>query len=762
MKRLRLFIYVILVMMIVPVFVNAESLYVTDCDNNKIYTTIPSNLKGLAKIMAQNAYLDNGQSEYINSCSGVDFNNISSNTNGKGIYEIASTKNDTYPIYYYRGAVTNNNVKFGGFCWKAIRTTDTGGVKLIYNGEPDQDGYCTNTTGTSTQIRKRVFNVRSQSPADVGYMYGTRYEYSEKAPSNLVSPYVYGNDVTYSDGKYTLINTMTSTGTWSTDYNTLNNNHYTCFSTGTTCGGSVYYVYHTKSSALYVAYYIVLRNGNKVEDALNEMFNGDNVNESNSSIKNTIDNWYNTNLSSYTNYIEDTLYCNDRSIGSLGGWDPNGGNTLNNRLSFSPYTRTFVNHSPSLACNRLVDRFTVSESIGNGKLTYPIGLITGDEIMYAGGHELNNNSTYYLYTNLEYWSMSPGEFDSFSGDLISVGSSGRIGLDFFNDTDGGLRPVISLSPSTSVVSGNGTSTNPYLIDFYYSISIEDNNKTEDIDIDVDDISAVEPGRTVTFRITPIDNYVLDSIEILDKNNNQVSYNPTGNENEYSFTMPSSNVTIAPSYKKNKFKVNISIENETEDININVDNISSVLVGENVVFKVTPIKGYKINNIRIIDSNNNEVTFNSTGTNNEYSFVMPESDVTIIPSYEKVSNSVNVEDNKNTKEIIIEVNDSRAVVYDDIVVFRIDPDDGYEISNIIIIDENNNKIKYEKTSNKNEYRFIMPDTNVFIKPIYKKIETKKDNNIIDNPKTGMMIIFIIMLLLSICIISKYIVKKVRYE
>ena len=45
---------------------------------------------------------------------------------------------DTYanPVYYYKGNVQNNNVLFGGFCWKIVRTTETGGVKIVYNGIP--------------------------------------------------------------------------------------------------------------------------------------------------------------------------------------------------------------------------------------------------------------------------------------------------------------------------------------------------------------------------------------------------------------------------------------------------------------------------------------------------------------------------------------------------------------------------------------------------------------------------------------------------
>ena len=431
---------------------------VTDCDNNELSTTAPSSLKGLAKIMAKNAYLDNGKSEYVSSCNGVDFSDISSDTNGKGIYEIASTKNDTYPIYYYRGAVDNNNVKFAGFCWKIVRTTDTGGVKIIYNGEPDGSGNCTNTTGTSTQIGTSRFNTNYSSPADVGYMYGTRYTGTSKSSSNLATAYVYGKDVTYSGGTYTLTNTMTSTGNWSTDYNTLSNNHYTCFSTGTTCS-SVYYIYFTNSS---YADYITLANGKKVEDALNEMFNGSNVNANSSTAKTIVENWYNTNLSSYTSYIEDTIYCNDRSISQLGGWNPDEGDTTK-YLSFSSSTRTWTNHTPNLECTRPQDRFTVSNSNGNGALTYPIGLITSDEVMYAGGRGLTANRTYYLYTNQVYWSFSPYYFDYYSAYEIGVASTGLVSVIYVNGA-AGLRPVVSL-PATSAVesTGDGTSTNPYVI-----------------------------------------------------------------------------------------------------------------------------------------------------------------------------------------------------------------------------------------------------------------------------------------------------------
>ena len=418
-----------------------------ECIKNNLYNKL-----------AKDAVLDDRASTYVTSSNGIDFSQISSDTNGKGIYEIASTKDDDYPIYYYRGEVDNNNVKFGGFCWKAIRTTDTGGVKMIYNGEPDQDGYCTNTTGASTQIGSSKYNTNYSSISDVGYMYGTKYSSSKKDGSALATAYMYGNDVTYSNGTYTLIDTMTSSGDWSSDYSTLNNNHYTCFSNGTTCS-SVYFIFQTGTT---FANYITLTNGKKVEDALDEMF----TNTTNSTAKTQVDNWYNSNLSSYTNYIEDTIYCNDRSISNLGGFNPDGGNTPNSSsfLYFSSDTRK-DNYIPSLECSRMQDRFTVSSSKGNGALTYPVGLITSDEVMYAGGKTgtTNSNTTYYLYTNFAYWTISPNDY---RGSYAYVNEMNRYG--YFDETGvyftNGLRPVISISPNSALESGSdGTATNPYVV-----------------------------------------------------------------------------------------------------------------------------------------------------------------------------------------------------------------------------------------------------------------------------------------------------------
>ena len=255
---------------------------------------------------------------------------------------------DTYanPVYYYKGNVQNNNVLFAGFCWKIVRTTETGGVKIVYNGV-QKNGSC-NNTGTNSQIGESAFNNDNNSPAYVGYMHNTVYTYSNKAMSSQ-SNIVFGNSFTYNNGTYTLKDTKT-VATWSSGYNTINNNHYTCMTTGTTCS-SIYYVYYTNSSS---AYYITLTRGKTVNDALNEMLYANDVNKNDSTIKAYIDSWYENNLASYEDKLEDTVFCNDRSMSneSLNGWNPNGGST-STYLNFKNYSTS----NQSLACANEKSKF---------------------------------------------------------------------------------------------------------------------------------------------------------------------------------------------------------------------------------------------------------------------------------------------------------------------------------------------------------------------------------------------------------------------
>ena len=102
----------------------------------------------------------------------IDYKVRSGVSGTNGIYMTTATEGNV-PIYYFRGDAdkVNNNIIFNNMCWKIIRTTETGGVKLIYNGTPT-DGKCETQTGDATQIGTSKFNEKYDDNAYVGYMYG--------------------------------------------------------------------------------------------------------------------------------------------------------------------------------------------------------------------------------------------------------------------------------------------------------------------------------------------------------------------------------------------------------------------------------------------------------------------------------------------------------------------------------------------------------------------------------------------------------------
>ena len=368
-----------------------------------------------------------------------------------GIYVVSSTVNDTNPIYYYRGAVTDNNVLFANFCWKIVRTTETGGVKLIYNGSPAEDGSCANT-GTSSQISTSAFNSSSSSPADVGYMYGTRYASGSQSLSSQSDTIIYGNKAIWDGTTYTLDDTYPSTS-WSSDRTTLATKyHYTCFTSEDTCT-SVYYIHYFGNST--TPYYLTFSNGITLETAKDAMF----TNTTNSTIKNTIDTWYASNMTSYTSKLEDTIWCNDRSFysGSLAGESVDAGTGYS---YFGAYGRNVSTKSPSLTCPDSNDAFTVSSSNGNGSLTYPVGLLTADELTLAGSGHSSYSATSYLYTGQWVWSLSPSNTSSYSYEFSLKTQLYLIDGVYVSR---GVRPSVSLAPNTEITSGDGSTSKPYVI-----------------------------------------------------------------------------------------------------------------------------------------------------------------------------------------------------------------------------------------------------------------------------------------------------------
>ncbi|MBR2678760.1 MAG: hypothetical protein IKE63_05025 [Bacilli bacterium] len=354
-----------------------------------------------------------------------------------GDHHDSFTEEPSKDIYYWYGIndtggaaiLDKNNVIFAGFCWQMIRTTDTGGVKLIYNGLPNS-GQC-NNSGTAQQIGTSTFNTNYNSPAYVGYMYNPSTLITYKENSAATSGSLFGTGVTYNGGNYTLTNT-------STTYDETH--HYTCNNTTGICGTVRYYYYYN--------YYTEISNGRTIDQCLTDMLSADNVNQTNSTIKTNVDNWYANNMVSYTSKLEDTIFCNDRGIRDLGGWNPNGGS----KASYLLFKHGSANSD--LSCTNITDQFSLTNT--KAKLTYPVGLLTSPET-----NLLSNSNA--IKTEQVYWLISPSSFYNDNALERSVKTTGIVTNYIINSTYG-VRPAISLKPGTLYTSGDGSKNNPYIVE----------------------------------------------------------------------------------------------------------------------------------------------------------------------------------------------------------------------------------------------------------------------------------------------------------
>ena len=188
------------------------------------------------------------------------------------------------------------------------------------------------------------------------------------------------------------------------------------------------------------------------------------ANTNDSTIKAYLDNWYKINIEDkgLSSYISDTLFCNDRSFGSSNSGTGIGTSVTYYRWYEGPWSSTSSRQYPRFTCTEQNDRFTVDDEVtGNGDLTYPIGLVTTDEVVLAGGYSTNNYG-YYLYTGNDYWTMSPYYFYGNNARVRSVGSYGNASN--FNSvySSYGVRPTLNLIPDSLKV-GSGTADDPYMI-----------------------------------------------------------------------------------------------------------------------------------------------------------------------------------------------------------------------------------------------------------------------------------------------------------
>ena len=191
------------------------------------------------------------------------------------------------------------------------------------------------------------------------------------------------------------------------------------------------------------------------------------ANTNNSTIKEVIDSWYASNMTSYAKYLSETaIYCSDREVGE-GTYTATG-----LKFYYAPYTRIDTNKAATYGCTATEDKFTVDSAAGNGKLTYPIALMTVDELVFAGGAYRESALTWYYYNSVKgsstgkisWWLMSPYDWGANSSVFRTYGSDSP-GFLYERRVDDtlGVRPVISIKGNNLWKSGDGTASSPYEI-----------------------------------------------------------------------------------------------------------------------------------------------------------------------------------------------------------------------------------------------------------------------------------------------------------
>ncbi len=448
---------------------------------------------------------------------------------------------DATKVYFNR-CPNKRNIIFGNMCWQMIRTTETGGIRMIYNGEvvdgkcessrPEHLGivsessvrvlamnssylysstfdydletgifklvepedytwsddsypnilgkytckslesecitlYNVNGYDSSTKAYTTSYTIRSTNYAQVGvspynltmnleaigYMYNHSYSTSTKYPGT--TEYLYGNSYVYNEetNTYTLSGETQVIDDWETGYDKLTNTHYTCWNMTGTCS-KISYVFYTnyddQSSQNRRADYIELSNGKKVDEVLYDLYESEDVNRYDSTIKSYLENWYRSNMISYQNKIEDTPYCANIEIGDKKGWNPNSSTVgFSNSLKF----RYQISNN-DLSCNELFQFNTMNTK---AKLQYPVNLLSASEM-----HILLDESTYDIFKTGSQYYISPPFF--------TVNNNGRrlytSTLYYFPVSllRIGVRPVISLKHGAFIVSGTGSEADPWVIE----------------------------------------------------------------------------------------------------------------------------------------------------------------------------------------------------------------------------------------------------------------------------------------------------------
>ena len=372
-----------------------------------------------------------------------------------GLYKASDDYGDSY---YFRGNIDNNYVEFAGYVWRIIRINGNGSIRLSYSGTSTSD------TGSKNFIDGIQYNAYSSDASSIGYKYGRDLELKHSDNVSVFggignnTRYYFGTSYKIDDSNKKLaISGNVKYGTLDEIWKDGQNKEYKYSCRGktedSTCVSLVEIQSYINSNLVNVKYHSYL--SKNYESTYKDEYDSD--------IKKKVDTWYKANIEDkgYSKYLSDTLFCNDRSFFSGDGF------SLENITYYYSYDRNVNKKSPSLKCPRQVDQFTTnkSENIGNGELTYPVGLLTIDEAAMAGCKVDNANTSNWLMTGNNYWTMSPSYFHTWlmSASIWGIGSDGRLDYSWPTHSYAGIRPVINLRKDTLISEGNGTKTNPYVI-----------------------------------------------------------------------------------------------------------------------------------------------------------------------------------------------------------------------------------------------------------------------------------------------------------
>ena len=319
---------------------------------------------------------------------------------------------------------------------KSISTQTTNGVRYAVNVYSLS---CVTLTGMELEIDKSDKGLY-QGTDD----YGTTYYYRGNVKNNNV----------YFAGFYWQIVRINGDGSIRLMYNGTEKN---ATSTKQSINNRPYQFNSKYNNPAYVGYMY----GNPDGTTFDEVH----TNTASSTIKIAVDSWYKTNIEDkgYRGYISTTIgFCGDRNLYSNSGGD---GVQINKNTYFGAYGR-YISNTAQFTCsepNR--DLYTVSSSsLGNKSLTYPVGLITYDEMVFAGIDGRHINKLSWIYSMFHTWTMSPSTFDAGNGTggEFNETSVGALSANTIT-SERNARPVINLKSDTLITGGIGTVNEPYVI-----------------------------------------------------------------------------------------------------------------------------------------------------------------------------------------------------------------------------------------------------------------------------------------------------------